>query len=229
MTKRYLTGLNRLKVIKEYLSGKEDPNWEVFPTRKEGKFIVKPRVVPVETSSINHNEYIDKNVADETADEAADVVRNTIDDDVEENEPAPIIETVGSKSPGTKSNQIPKAKQKTVKTDFIGPVVSKSSSTRNNYDPTISIEILNQLKTLGEEMRSEREAKKQKKLIKETVRNQIYKYPNHVVPQHNYVQPEVNDAVDESDDYYDDDEEEQAPTVPAAPMFVRRRLNLLNK
>ena len=39
----YIRGSKRLKIIQNYLNGREDPAYEVLPTRKEGKYIVKKR------------------------------------------------------------------------------------------------------------------------------------------------------------------------------------------
>lgn len=39
----YIRGTKRLAIIQKWLNGVEDPNYEVFPTRKEGKYIVKKR------------------------------------------------------------------------------------------------------------------------------------------------------------------------------------------
>lgn len=39
----YLKGCKRLQVIENFKHGVIDPEWEVFPTKTEGKYIVKPR------------------------------------------------------------------------------------------------------------------------------------------------------------------------------------------
>ena len=39
----YLRGTKRLAIIQKWLNGLEDENYEVLPTRKEGKYIVKKR------------------------------------------------------------------------------------------------------------------------------------------------------------------------------------------
>ena len=43
MSKTYLRGSKRLAIIQNWLNGKEDDNWEVLPTKKDGKYIVKAR------------------------------------------------------------------------------------------------------------------------------------------------------------------------------------------
>ena len=42
MSKR-ISGGKRLQVIQNWLNGKDDDEWEVFPTKTEGKYFVKPR------------------------------------------------------------------------------------------------------------------------------------------------------------------------------------------
>ena len=44
---KHLTGSKRLQVIQNYLNGREDPEWNVLPTKKENKYIVKRRTEPL--------------------------------------------------------------------------------------------------------------------------------------------------------------------------------------
>ena len=37
----------RLQVIQKWINGRDDPEYEVFPTKKEGKYIVRPRKHPL--------------------------------------------------------------------------------------------------------------------------------------------------------------------------------------
>ena len=129
MTK-HLTGSKRLAIIQRWINGHDDPNWEVLPTRKEGKYIVKKRTDPIEVEK------------------------------VEETPPKP---------------------QKVAKT----PKPPKPQV----YDPTINLEILNQLKLLGEEIRNKREKKEQKRMIKEVINKQMNK-PRYVYQQAQEEQPE---------------------------------------
>ena len=43
----HVRGSKRLKIIQNYLNGKEDDVFEVFPTKKEGKYIVRKRTEPI--------------------------------------------------------------------------------------------------------------------------------------------------------------------------------------
>lgn len=143
MTK-HLTGSKRLAIIQRWINGHDDPNWEVLPTRKEGKYIVKKRTDPIEVEKV-----------EETPEE-----ENSEEEKVEETPPKP---------------------QKVAKT----PKPPKPQV----YDPTINLEILNQLKLLGEEIRNKREKKEQKRMIKEVINKQMNK-PRYVYQQAQEEQPE---------------------------------------
>lgn len=39
----HVRGSKRLKIIQNYLNGKEDDEFEVFPCKTEGKYFVRPR------------------------------------------------------------------------------------------------------------------------------------------------------------------------------------------
>ena len=135
MTK-HLSGSKRLAVIQRWINGHDDPDWEVLPTRKEGKYIVKKRETPIEKV-----EKVEETQEPEEVEEPEEV-------------PEPVQKPI-------------KVKQKVQK-----PPKNIETS---NYDPTINLEILNQLKLLGEEMKTKREKKEQKRMIKEVVNKQIRK------------------------------------------------------
>ena len=44
---KHLTGSKRLQVIQNWLNGRDDPDWDVLPTKKENKYIVKRRTEPL--------------------------------------------------------------------------------------------------------------------------------------------------------------------------------------
>ena len=43
----YIRGLKRQQIIERWIQGHDDPDFEVFPTKKEGRYIVKKRVEPL--------------------------------------------------------------------------------------------------------------------------------------------------------------------------------------
>lgn len=197
---KYLTGMKRLKLIQNYLNGKEDPEYEVFPTKREGKYIVKKRDKPMDTESAP---------SDQKADDE-DTHEETVEEQHHEEET--VKEQMPSEKEPPKEIARPKTPKRIAPKNPAIPVVKNT----NAYDPTVSIEILNQLKSLGEELKQEREAKQQKKLIKQTVQRQMYK-------QQYRQQPVI-----EEDDYDEEPIEEQPVYQPhPRPVFVRRRVNLL--
>lgn len=181
----HLRGSRRLKVINNWLNGKEDDEWEVFPSRTEGKYIVRPRKESL-TKPSNENNIEVKN--EETQEES---------NEVEAEEPKPIIK--------------PKAK----------PRVKAPPSNTPIYDPTINIEILNQLKLLGEEIKQKREKKEQKQMIKNVVQKQMMKsrqiYP---YTQPTYIQ-EPNEPIEQSI-------EEPINEPPVNVPMLRRRNNIFS-
>ena len=152
MSKR-VTGCKRLKLIQNYLNGREDDDYEVFPTKTEGKYIIRPRKTPLN----NHSEP-----------EHIEEQESSLEQEPEA-EAEPIVE------PEPKSKPLPKARPK--------PQVPQPTNFQS-YDPTVNIEILNQLKLLGEEIRQKREKKEQKRMIKEVVQKQMSK------PRYQYTQPQ---------------------------------------
>ena len=159
----HLSGSKRLAVIQRWLNGRDDPDWEVLPTRKEGKYIVKKREnsIPVKSKTPENSES---------------------ESEIEEK---------------------PRKVQKTQKTQ----------KTPKNYDPTVSEEILNQLKLLGDEIKSKRERKEQKRMIKEVVQKQLKK-PKIVMQE--------NDSEDEVEE--ENHEQEEQIEVPQKRYQRRNRI-----
>ena len=164
----HVRGSKRLKIIQNYLNGKEDDEYEVFPTKTEGKYIVRKR-----TESI--------------AKPIEEPITKPITKPIEE----PVVEPQEIEQPIAKPKHTP----------------------QQFYDPTINIEILNQLKLLGEEMKNSREKKEQKRMIKEVVNKQIRR------PWYNYMQPQyIQEPNDKSFDLAQakacEAEQEELPNEP---------------
>lgn len=183
MTK-HLTGSRRLAIIQRWINGHDDPDWEVLPTRKEGKYIVKQRTQPIrETQKVEESS------------------ENSETEKVEETPETEIFQETPKK--------------------LKPPKPPKSQNVSQGYDPTINLEILNQLRLLGEEIKNKREKKEQKRLIKEAVNKQIYKpkkyYPKEVIYQqtpNNFQQEQAP----EPEPYV-----EPQPVPQSVPQPVRRR------
>lgn len=145
---KHLSGSKRLAVIQRWVNGYDDPEWEVLPTRKEGKYIVKKRETPIEDN-----------------DETEEIESKTSEkEEIEETEKVEEIEE-------TPQTQKPPKPNKTQQMKIKVPKVEKTQQ----YDPTINLEILNQLKLFGEEIKNKREKKEQKKMIKDVVYKQMNK------------------------------------------------------
>ena len=140
----YVRGLKRQQIIERWLRGYDDPEFEVFPTKKEGRYVVKKRIEPLES----------KKELEEGSDEE---VSEGCDEAVEE--------------PTSKLVSIPAPK----------PRASRAAPKRipqtTHPDTTVNIEILEQLKLLGEEMKQQRKKKEQKEVIKHAVQKQFNKNP----------------------------------------------------
>lgn len=215
MSKKYLTGGKRLQIIQRWLSGIDDPDYDVFPTKKEGRYIVKPRKNTEHNSSLEARPSHEGSELDSQTEIENDSSRekNNMecdnDDTVQENKSnIEVKETPIQTKPKQVSKQISKTNNSR----------SGFGQTHNQYyDPTINIEILNQLKLLGEEFKNEREKKEQKRIIKEAVQKQISK-PR---MQYNYTEPAYIQQPN-----LQQEEIQQAQNVPmAAPQPVYTRKN----
>ena len=157
----YIRGLKRQQIIERWIRGQDDPDYEVFPTKKEGKYIVKRRAEPLEQSNeevkpYGRGECLEEHDEDEVNEEPEDEEH----EEHEEQKPAP------------KSKPKPKTQPKRT-TRGQGP----QSVGQTSSDMTVGIEILEQLKLLGEEMKHQRKKKEQKEVIKQVVQKQLTKNP----------------------------------------------------
>lgn len=182
---KHLTGSKRLQVIQNWLNGREDPDWDVLPTKKENKYIVKRREQPLTKPPP---------------------------------EPLTKTETIEEKAVGQNSDTPEEpAEEKPIPKK---PIIEEQP--KQVYDPTINIEILNQLKLLGEEFKNEKAKKEQKKMIKDVIQKQMRKpyYPQFTQPQ--YINA-LSQEVQEPNQIEDESEEEPIPVIPPQP--IRRRRN----
>lgn len=174
---KHLTGSKRLQVIQNYLNGRDDPDWDVLPTKKENKYIVKRRTEPLKSSQQQ-----------------------------EQQQEQPIEQPIEEPKPIATPKPIPP------------PIPNPSTQA---YDPTMSIEILNQLKLLGEEMKKEREKKEQKRMFKEVMQKQMNKLRlQYTQPQ--YIQePNKITFADTTQNEIDEPIEDEPQQVPQ-PIYRKR-------
>ena len=209
---QYIKGTKRLAIIKRWLQGIDDPEYDVLPTRKEGKYIVKKRETNITTKQQNEQENDDSNDNANEVEDSNDnsITQDNITDETIEKEKwnssaSEPIKPIAKKQP----KQVKKTSTKTI-TQSIPKQVAKQSTYEGTqfhpnhvYDGTVNLEILEQIKLLGDEIRGKRERKEQKQLIKHVVEKQLSKKK----PQaQKYLQSQEDDY-----DYYSEEEEQQQP------------------
>ena len=208
-------GKKRMEIIKRFLEGEEDPEFEVVPTVTDGKYFVRPRKETNAKKKQNKRDNSD-NIKDSRSDNIKD---NISDKHHEEDEEG----SYGTPDPsGQETTEEPK--QTVPKAPRPKPKPFEPAHQNYHqapyYDPTITYQILEQLKKLGEEQRSRRKKKEQKKLVKHQIQKQMARTKKHET---------------ESEDYYEyEDEHEQQeqqrrpqpqPNITLTPS--RRKVNLL--
>ena len=198
---KYIKGSKRLAIIQRWLQGIDDPEYDVLPTRKEGKYIVKKRE---QTAKEEHDESHDENESNE------DIPTNeghmpesiSLDTESQTEKKGPLLKAPVRKPPIRKPT-----KQETYeRTKFhASPVV----------DSTVNLEILEQIKLLGDEIKGQRERKEQKRMIQHELHKQFTKSPS--VSQRSRNQPKETPEYDYEYDYEYVDEPQ-----PKQPVFKSR-------
>ena len=194
-------GKKRMEIIKKFLEGEEDPDYEVIPTVTEGKYFVRPRKG---SKSKNKSQKLKQETKDEQSDD-------DIDDDV--NDEAIEEQKQKQKQNGLSEplrDKVPK-KKKEPKHQAVKQSHSNQSF-QELYDPTISYQILEQLKLLGEEQRLKRTKKEQKKLVKHQIRKQL--------------KQREQEQESSDNEEYDYDVVDEEPKQLFKPTPLRRRVNL---
>ena len=200
-------GKKRMEIIKKFIDGEEDPDYEVIPTVTEGKYIVRQRngskgslrdKVPKDKETGGKGQKSKQKTKDDNK-----ISDEQSDDDIDD-------ETIEEQKQKNKKKE-PKPKQQVVK-----------KSEQVFYDPTISYQILEQLKLLGEEQRLKRTKKEQKKLVKHQIRKQLK-------------QKEQEQESSSSEEYDYEVVDEEGSSIPGQnaqpkqlfkPTPLRRRVNL---
>lgn len=138
-TPKQVRGMKRNQIIQRWLQGIEDPDYEVFPTKKEGKYIIKPRL---------------------TKDQSSDNLKGLDQDPIDGEHDEPV-------------NDIPK--RVVSRREPVPCSIDSPSRLPKIVDSTINLEILEQLRSLGEEIRNDRFKKEQKQYIKQVVNKELSK------------------------------------------------------
>ena len=207
-------GKKRMEIIKKFLEGEEDPDYEVIPTVTEGKYFVRPRKgsKSKNKSQKSKQETKDDNKITDKSEGALLPGSKSLeqsDDDIDDDVNDEVVER--SKDLELRRSEEQKQKNKKKEPKPKQQVVKKSEQVF--YDPTISYQILEQLKLLGEEQRLKRTKKEQKKLVKHQIRKQLK-------------QKEQEQESSSSSEEYNYDVVEEEPKQLFKPTPLRRRVNL---
>ena len=191
---KYVKGLKRQQIIQRWLQGIDDKEYEVFPTKVENKYIVKKRVEPLPES----NEPVDEQVDEPVTEKVDEQVDDTVTEEVKPPQ---------TPKPTQSKKTVTNPKPKRIRERTISPEDRRSDS--NPADLTVSYEILNQLKELGNELKQQRIKKEQKSMIKQVVQKQMTKRPRKQILK------------EESDDYEYEYYDEPSPSPSARAQHKR--------
>lgn len=191
---KYVKGLKRQQIIQRWLQGIDDKEYEVFPTKVENKYIVKKRVEPLPES----NELVDEQVDEPVTEKVDEQVDDTVTEEVKPPQ---------TPKPTQSKKTVTNPKPKRIRERTISPEDRRSDS--NPADLTVSYEILNQLKELGNELKQQRIKKEQKSMIKQVVQKQMTKRPRKQILK------------EESDDYEYEYYDESSPSPSARAQHKR--------
>lgn len=200
---KYVKGLKRQQIIQRWLQGIDDKEYEVFPTKVENKYIVKKRVEPLPES----NEPVDEQVDEPVTEKVDEQVDDTVTEEVKPPQ---------TPKPTQSKKTVTNPKPKRIRERTISPEDRRSDS--NPADLTVSYEILNQLKELGNELKQQRIKKEQKSMIKQVVQKQMTKRPRKQILK------------EESDDYEYEYYDEPSPTpTPSARAQHKRTDSIIEQ
>ena len=168
----YIRGGKRLQIINKWLRGIEDDIYEVLPTKKEGKYIVKKRAEPIAKPKEEPKEESKEESKEEPKEEPSED-EETVEDEVE------IVNEEDEEEPEIIHKATPM--HRCLKCNFIN-------------DPTyINYQILSQLQELNDYLKKEQARKEQKKLIKDTIADalkDLYKASNNEISRNSIITEE---------------------------------------
>ena len=235
-----LRGNRRKQLIDRWLRGEEDENYEVVPTRTEGRFIVKQRKTPLKTTEQETPSVLTPEESSDGSEESQD----TIEEEPKQKQKKQLNETSVSSLTSTSAANTTNGSTPTSTSEQRSPVVASSLTTNGSTSTadSISLQILEQLRLLGEENRRRNERKERRRETKAMVQKQLlkqsFRHSGRMRSESDYSDEYSYDA---SSDYSCDRREyEHSPgsslttegsseKQSAAPVYVRRRLNLLHR
>ena len=229
-----------MEIIKRFLEGEQDPEYEVIPTVTEGKYFVKPRKQAGSKREhsrearskegrkerINEGPTGSEDIVNEDPMYSDDSINESRSKDFSREHSRDSVK-VGVRTTSMKGREHSRDSNK-VQTKPKPPKPPQHHGANYStpyYDPTISYQILEQLKLLGEEQRQRRQKKEQKKLVK----HQIKKHMGRTKKQDSEEDSDNEDFSEDNIENQTKPEPEQEFQVQAFPVAVpsRRRVNLL--
>lgn len=203
-----IRGKKREEIIQNWLQGRESDEFDVIPTKNEGKYIIRHKV------KNNHSE---SNISEQTS-FARDSFGNREENETEQNiSETPDIQEQNIQEQNIQEQNIPEQ-------TYNEPESFKHKKQQSfKLDHGLGTDILNQLKNIqssfhefNEERRKKQEKKAKKKEMKHIIHKEFAK--NRVM---------IEDSDD--DEEYKNNEPQIVYVEKPAPIRTRRRLNLLNR
>ena len=201
---RVFKGKEREEIINKWLSGIDDPEIEVKPTKQEGRYIVRER----------------KNIKNNCAENASHLrtsseIKTEKTENVEKTEDAENDEKTNSAENAEQTNSVENASRLRTLSEEPQKIKTNERSLETKFDNNdISLQILNELKILNEQKRIKNEKKAEKKKLKKAIRKEFIK--NKVM-------------VEDSDSEQEEQEQQVIYVEQPRPIRTRKRLNLLNR
>ena len=191
----YIKGSKRLAIIQRWLQGIDDPDYDVLPTKKEGKYILKKRITQP-THSSEPDEKEDPNNEEQDTSDVNDCSRRIASQSYEQPTPPQTLSECAMHPQPKPVNPKPIARKPKPTAQQHDDRLCRSQLTHEPaYDPTVNLEILETLKLLGDEIRTKRERKQQKQLINQVIDKRMRSH--HVIPKSKTIEEE----------YYSDENE----------------------
>ena len=147
-----IRGLKRQSIIDNWLNGVEDPNFEVVPTKAEGKYIVKQRSNSDKTHAMGIP----------NSDTAETQVASKQDDNSQT--AAPEAENSTNKAVSAENDKNDEEEETTME---------NSSRDYVSFDRELTNEILNQLKMINDDRRARDEKKQKKKELRRAIHKEF--------------------------------------------------------
>ena len=196
-----IRGLKRQSIIDNWLNGVEDPNFEVVPTRAEGKYIVKQRTNG--NKPLLRRDLTESSLAMDNTNNSPSEARDASQEDDNSKITKQEVENSTNKvtsAENDKHNEEESIDEPLPSRDYI------------SFDRELTNEILNQLKMINDDRRARDEKKQKKKELRRAIHKEFAR--SRVM---------VEDS--------SDDESPQQPIIVERPppIRVRRRLNLLDR